>query len=212
MIYLIGGAPRVGKSIISKSIAETKGIQPISTDDLESRASITFSEEQRRELFPLPGFSGDPLENTLTPNERVQLQIISSKSLKAEIENAINEAISTRRDLVIEGIHLLPETVRDLIDHHGKDQIVASFVGSVDVDRIMSGMEKNTNPNDWLKDANEIVRKQVAEFVAAFSKYVQEESQRKGFSYLERTDAFESDVRRLTEILLKSGEGKLPIK
>lgn len=212
MIYLIGGAPRIGKSVVSRSIAETIGIQPISTDGLESRVSTTFSEEQRWELFPLPGFSGDPSENTLTPNERVQLQIISSKSLKTEIENAINEATSTHRDLVIEGVHLLPEIVRDLIDHHGKDQIVASFVGSVDDSRIMSGMEKNTNPNDWLKDANEVVRKQVAEFVAAFSKYVQEESQRNGFTYLERTDAFESDMRRLTETLLKSGEGKLQIK
>lgn len=205
MIYLVGGAPRVGKSIVSKSVAEAKGIQPISTDDLENHVSATFSEEQRLELFPLPGFSGDPSENTLTPDERVGLQNISAESLKAEVENVINEAISTHRDLVIEGVHLSPRIVRELIDKHGKDQIVASFVGSVDLERIMSGMEKNTNPNDWLKDANEVVRRQVAEFVAAFSKCVQEEARRNDFPYLERTDEFESDMRRLTETLLKSG-------
>ncbi|MBP9864705.1 hypothetical protein KBC54_04650 [Patescibacteria group bacterium] len=212
MIYLIGGAPRVGKSIVSKSIAQAKGIEPISTDDMESHFSESIPEERRRELFPLPGFSGEPSENTLTPDERVKLQTIGAESLKTEIEKTINEAINDHRDLVIEGIHLSPKIVRELIDKHGKDQIVASFVGSIDVERVISGMEKNTNPNDWLKDANEVVRQQVAEFVVAFSKYVQEETQKNGFSYLERTDAFESDMGRVTELLLRSGEGKLPMK
>lgn len=212
MIYLIGGAPRVGKSIVSKSIARNKGIEPISTDDMQNHFSGTIPEERRRELFPLPGFSGDPSENTLTPDERVKLQDIEAESLKTEVENAIDAAINDHRDLVIEGVHLSPRIVRELIDKYGNDEIIASFVGSMDVERIMSGMGKNTNPNDWLKDANEVVRRQVAEFVAAFSKYVEEEAQKNGFLYLERTDEFESDMRRVTESLLKLGEGKLPMK
>ncbi|GEM_PF-1154426 len=212
MIYLIGGAPRVGKSIVAKSIAQNKGVEPISTDDIQSHFSKTISEERRRRLFPLPGFSGDSSENRLTPDERVQLQNISAESLKAEVENAINEAISDHRNLVIEGIHLLPGIVCELIDKHGKNQIVVTFVGSIDIERIMSGMEKNTNPHDWLKDANKVVRRQVAEFVVAFSQYVHEESERNVLPYFERTDAFESDMRRVTESLLKLGEGKLSMK
>lgn len=41
MIYLIGGAPRVGESIVSETIAQTKGVEPISTDDMQSHFSKT---------------------------------------------------------------------------------------------------------------------------------------------------------------------------
>lgn len=41
MIYLIGGAPRAGKSIVSETIAHPKGDEPILTDDMQSHFSET---------------------------------------------------------------------------------------------------------------------------------------------------------------------------
>lgn len=64
MIYLIGGSPRVGKSIIASKLSKSIGAKLVSTDDLKVPQ------------HNLPGicFSGDPKENVMTPKERVNLK------------------------------------------------------------------------------------------------------------------------------------------
>ncbi len=197
MIYLIGGAPRVGKSIAAKAIAHATSTAPFSTDDVCGQISTAMSEEERALKFPLPGFSGDPTENTLSPEDRVKLQIVSAQSLEPEIDRMIADAVSNQETLILEGVHLLPDHVRSLVEQYGLKNISPVFVGSEDVGRVVEGIQKNTNPNNWLKESDPAVIRQVAEFAAAFSAWIRDEAERNSLIYMERSDDFEGDMKRV---------------
>lgn len=202
MIYLIGGAPRVGKSTISKIIATSEHVNLVSTDTLCSRVSESLPAEERKTRFPLPGFSGTASENILTPEQRVALSIVSAQSLETEIDRLISEAVEKNKSLVIEGVHLLPAHVGLLLAQYEKDKIRAIFLGSVHVDRVVDGIMKNTSPDNWMRESDPDVIRQVAEFVVAFSHYLQTESDRHHLVYQERTEDFESDQKILLRQLL----------
>jgi hypothetical protein len=67
-------------------------------------------------------------------------------------------------------------------------------MGSRDVELILRGISQNTSPNNWLKDSNEVVRRQVAEFVRAFSSYIFNETKRLQLPYKERSEDFQADI------------------
>jgi 2-phosphoglycerate kinase len=197
MVYLIGGAPRVGKSLAAKALAETINTTIVSTDDLIERVASTLSEEEKTKKIPWQGFFGDASKNSLTPQERVGLQEICARSLEPEIDRLIEETTKSARSIIIEGVHLLPDYVKKLIQKYGADTIRSVFVGSDDIKRVLDGFERNTNPNDWLKNAGADVRRQVAEYVVAQSKRIKEMATQAALTYVERTDDFEGDMKEM---------------
>ncbi len=199
MIYLIGGAPRVGKSLAANAITQATHVAPVSTDDVCGQVMAAMPEEERASKFPLPRFSGDPAENTLSPEDRVKLQIVSARSLEPEIDRIIADALSKQETLVLEGVHLLPDHVQELLEQHGTDSIRPVFVGSEDATRIVDGIQKNTNPNNWLREGNPAVIRQIAEFAAAFSAWIRGEAEIHSLTYIERTDDFEGDMKRFVD-------------
>jgi 2-phosphoglycerate kinase len=199
MIYIIGGAPRVGKSIVAKRIAERTHAALISTDDICDKAMGELSEEERKITFPMPEFSGTASENTLTPDQRVKLSLISAKSLESEIDHLISNALTRNESLVIEGVHLLPNDVRELLSKYGTEKFKTLFIGSTDVDNVVDGIMKNTGANNWLRESNADVIRQVAEFVSAFSQYVKAEADKNDLSYQERAADFEADMKRFCD-------------
>ncbi|MBP9747683.1 hypothetical protein KBD13_01975 [Patescibacteria group bacterium] len=212
MIYLIGGAPRVGKSIIANKVTEAMNATLVSTDDLCSEVTKVLSPEEKKRRFPLPGFSGTASENTLTPEERVELQCISASSLVPALDTVIASALSEHRDLVIEGVHLLPEYVSRLHTQYGAENVRVLFLGLSDVESIVEGIVQNTSPSNWMRNSDKEVIRQVAGFVAAFSVHIQKKAEAAGFPYQERTADFESDVRRFSEYLLTKAEPPFQVR
>jgi 2-phosphoglycerate kinase len=202
MIYIIGGAPRVGKSIVAKRLAQDTAASFVSTDDICDKLSDSLSETERAIKFPLPGFSGTASENVLTPEKRVELSIISAKSVEPEIDRIISNAITKDESLVIEGVHFLPEYVRELLSKYGSDKIQALFVGSTYVKAVVDGIMKNTSPDNWMRDSHPDVIRQVAEFVSALSRYLEKEAEKYHLAYKERTVDFERDVVTIKEMSL----------
>ncbi|MEK7452059.1 MAG: hypothetical protein AAB664_01865 [Patescibacteria group bacterium] len=200
MIYLIGGAPRVGKSLMAKKLAEETKSHFISTDDVCGEFVSGLSEGQRTQQFPMPNFSGEASHNTMQPKERVDLLIVSAKSLEQELDRIIGDAIQKQETIVLEGIHLLPSHVRGLEEKFGTENVFAIFVGSSDLDLVVDGIYKNTNPHNWLKDSDEAVIRQVAEFVAEFSLRIKKEAEENSITFIVRTNDFESDVSRFMEM------------
>lgn len=181
----------------AKAIANATNAAFISTDDICEKTASAISEGERASKFPFPGFSGDPSENTLSPEDRLKLQIVSARSLEPEIDRMIAGAVSKQETLILEGVHLLPDHVRALVEQYGSKNISPVFVGSEEAGRIIDGIQKNTNPNNWLKESDPAVIKQVAEFAAAFSAWVRSEAEHNSLTYIERTDNFEGDMKQL---------------
>lgn len=202
MIYLIGGAPRVGKSTLAKKIADSTKSHVVSTDAVCSQMIDRLSADEKRILLPVPSFSGTASENTLTPKERVDLQCISARSVEPELDKIITQALDENKSIVIEGIHLFPNYVHQLLLKHGPTKFAALFIGQTATDLVVEGIVKNTSPNNWLRESNSDVIRQVADFVAVSSKHIQEEAVLHGLIYQERTPSFESDLERFSQHLL----------
>ncbi len=196
MIYLIGGAPRIGKSLMAKKLAEETKSRFISTDDVCEEFISGLSEEQLKQQFPMPNFSGEASHNTIQPKERVDLQIVSAKSLEPELDRIIGDAIQKQETIVLEGIHLLPSHVRSLKEKYVTENIVAIFIGSSDLDLVVNGIYKNTNPHNWLKDSDEAVIRQVGEFVVEFSNRIKKKAEENSVPYIERAKDFDADVNQ----------------
>lgn len=204
MIYLIGGAPRIGKSIAARQIAARLGVQALTADDIGSEYSAKLPEDERMRKFPFPGFSGDPKDNTWPPSELTRLQLIEAKSMEPEFRRLIAEAAAAGKDLVLEGVQVLPEFVKDVVDHAQPGTVRAIFVGSEDIARVKDGMAKNTSPDDWLRDSDTEVIGQVAAFVVDFSHWLKPACAAAGLPYLERTDDFQADLSRIAGSLLQA--------
>ncbi len=167
MIILIGGAPRVGKSTIAKQFAESIKGRFISTDELENpyqHASVIFY--------------GDPKKNILTPSKRMDCVKDEARMIFSIISEIIENAIGEPQNTVIEGVHLFPGYVDKFTKKYGEDKIKAIFIGSTNIELILEGMMRNTSPNNWLKDCDEEVLRQIALFTKAFSAYVHDESKK----------------------------------
>ncbi len=128
------------------------------------------------------------------------------------MDRILSEAVTHDASLVMEGIHLLPEYVHGLLTKYGSANVHALFIGLVDVDRVTEGIMQNSSPDNWTRNSDPDVIKQIAEFVAAFSMHIQHETTRYGLPYRERTQDFEEDMKHFHERLLDNSEIKHPFR
>ncbi len=185
MIYLIGGAPRIGKSVIAKQFAESIKGRFVSTDELED------PDNQQPSVI----FYNDPKKNILTPSQRIESVKNEAKQIISAIENIISKSIDKPQNTVIEGVHLFPAYVDKFVKKFGKDKINVIFIGSTNIDLILEGMVRNTSPNNWLKEFNQEVLRQIALFTKTFSDYLYHECKKYNLPYKERSNDFQKDIR-----------------
>ncbi|MFH0928312.1 MAG: hypothetical protein V1821_02445 [bacterium] len=149
MIYILAGAPRVGKTIIANDLAAKLGVELISTDPLCERVKNTLSEPERRRLFPMTNFSFNPEENTMSVEERIEQQFRETESLQPEIEKLIQKADQSHGDSVFEGVHFRPAFIRELQKAH---EIKALFLLATDFSLALESYLNNSSEQDWLRD------------------------------------------------------------
>lgn len=190
MIYLIGGAPRTGKSTIAKQFAISINGRFVSTDELEGP-------NQDPSVF----FSDDATKNILTPKERLESIIKEANQIIHDIDGIISTAISNHEVIVIEGVHLFPGYVSGLIKKFGEKNLKALFIGSSNTGLILQGMNHNTSPNNWPQDFDQDVMRQIALFVKEFSDYIHTESKKYNLPYKERSNNFQKDTNEVIEEL-----------
>jgi hypothetical protein len=190
MIYLIGGAPRIGKSTIAKQLSESIKGRFVSIDELEDPHQDS-----------LVIFHNDAKKNTLTPNERLRIIINEASQLHPHINDIIKEINDHRQDIVIEGVQLLPEYVASLIKIFGTKNIKSIFIGLTDIEGILQGMARNTSPNNWLKDFDKDALRQIALFAKVFSHYLHDETKKYNLFYKERSNNFQKDTFDIIEEL-----------
>jgi len=191
MIYLIGGSPRVGKSILAKQFAESIKGRFVSTDDLEDP-----NNQQPSVIFYC-----DPKKNILTPAQRIESVKNEAEQIISDIENIIKTDVNKSQNTVIEGVHLFPIYVDKFVKKFGKDKIKVIFIGSTNIDLILDGIIKNTSPNNWLKEFNQEVLRQIALFTKDFSDYLYRECKKYNFPYKERSSDFQKDIREVMKEL-----------
>jgi 2-phosphoglycerate kinase len=187
VIYFIGGPPRVGKSIIAKAITRQHGINAISTDSLGAVLETVLDPETEPGLFAIRRFNemaeADRIrllgKNTA---KRIDCQVEESTAVWRAVEPFVLREQEEGRDLVAEGVAVLPELVAQL---EGVDYRVV-FVGNQGhKQRESIKRSAKENEHDWMRHASDEYIDAFATFVVEMSSYIEREARRYGFEYTE---------------------------
>lgn len=115
MIYLIGGSPRGGKSILSRELAKKFNIPYISTDNLRP-VILPYFKKRKFEYFPFEKiFNIRNIDNYFkkyTGHEMLNADIKEAKTMWPGVKNLIKYLLKCKMDYIIEGVDLLPYFVK----------------------------------------------------------------------------------------------------
>jgi 2-phosphoglycerate kinase len=187
MIYFVGGPPRVGKSIIAKTITRLHGINAISTDSLGAVLETILDPETEPGLFAISRFNemaeADGIR-LLAKNtaKRIDCQVEESTAVWRAVEPFVLREQEEGRDLVVEGVAVLPALVARLegVDYR------AVFVGNQELERGKSiKRSAKENEHDWIRHSSDDYVDAFATFVVEMSRFIEKEARRYGFEYIE---------------------------
>jgi len=187
MMYLIGGAPRLGKSILAKKMLDRTGIPWLSSDVLcamlKEDTDMRFSDEME-----------------LATAQIVQNQLTAANSIAKPLQIFIERQIESQADFTLEGVHLLPSLVSHFHKRRNTD-VRSIFVVSTNRELVLSGLRLNTTDYDWMRDASEQMQHAMADFVVGYSMELESQAEREGLITFTRTENFQQDVDAILSLL-----------
>ena len=206
MIYFLGGPPRVGKSIIAKTITSKYSINVGSTDSLGAVLENVLDPELEPGLFIVNRFNEMCVEDRIdlmvkNTTERINYQIEENRAVWKAVVPFVQRERDEGRDVVVEGLAILPELVNQL---ENVDFRVV-FIGN-------QGNEHKGNikrsaqeiGHDWMQDASDKYVEAFAVFVMAMSRYIEREAHIYGFNYIEISSRpFDDAVCQVVDSLLE---------
>jgi len=187
MIYLLGGPPRVGKSIISKTITVKHGVNVVSTDSLGAVLESVLDPEAEPGLFIVNRFNEMAAVDRIdlmvkNTTKRIDYQIQEGYAVWKAVKPFILRENDDDRDVVIEGVAVLPELVSQLVDVDYR----AVFIGNQGNEH-KKNIKKSAkeNEHDWMRYASDEYIDAFATFVVQMSGYIEEEAHKYGYEYIE---------------------------
>jgi len=119
MIFLLGGPPRVGKSIISSKIRQKSAVSVVSTDTLGAVLENVLSPDAAPDLFVFDKFNEMPMTERVklimtNPTELVDYVRRESHVVWKAVETFVRRENDAGRDVLIEGVAVLPELMSQL--------------------------------------------------------------------------------------------------
>jgi 2-phosphoglycerate kinase len=196
MIYLIGGAPRLGKSILAKELMKKIEVPWISTDALRTTFYEMTDPAIRDEKFPFCGSNeGGAMEERYSIPEMVEKQLKEVDSMEQGIISFVMHHVGVKDDLILEGVHLTPMIVEKLQKKIPVNQLRVLYLASRDEAIVIDGMKKNTSHYDWAAGHSDEMKRKTAQFVVAFSAWVSADATERSLPVLTRSMDFKQDIK-----------------
>jgi len=203
MIFLLGGPPRVGKSIIANEIRQKHAVSVVSTDSLGAVLENVLSPEVAPDLFVFDKFNKMPMTErvkliTKDPAGLIDYVRKESHVVWKAVEAFIRRENYEGRDALIEGVAVLPELISELEDIPHR----VVFIGNQGENH-KENIKKfaGENEHDWMRDVSDQYIGAYAMFVKQMSVYIEQEAKKYGFEYIEIDKELFGNV---TEKVMKS--------
>ena len=196
MIYLIGGAPRLGKSILAKELMKKIEVPWVSTDALRTTFYEMADTAIRDERFPFcRSNEGGSMEERYSIPQMVEMQIKEADSMEVGIVAFVTHHFGVKDDLILEGVHLTPRIVEKLQQKILVDQLRVLYLASRDEETVFDGMKNNSSHFDWTAGASDDMKRRTAQFVVAFSARICAEAAEHSLPVLTRSADFKQDIK-----------------
>ena len=179
MLYLVGGAPRAGKSILGQQVAATLRIGWISTDILMQLLRVKNE----------PGIQTEW-------NASFQAIKANAEWFFPYLERFVWGVTSSAEHYLIEGVDFLPAQVKQLSEQY---QIRAVFLGcsSMTPERV----EQFPGQSRGYVGLPEELRRQIAKDVPLWSGYIRQESEHFGYPYIDTANDFPQQLSYAASLL-----------
>jgi 2-phosphoglycerate kinase len=203
MIYLLGGPPRVGKSIIASEIRQKCAVNVVSTDSLGAVLESVLSPEAAPDLFIFHKFHDMPMADQVKlmmkdPAELVDFVRKESYVVWKAVEAFIRRENDEGRDILIEGVAVLPELMSQIEDISHRVVFIGNQ-GEKHHENIKRSAQENAC--DWMRDACDRYISAFALFVQRMSGYIEQETAKYGLKYIEIDTKLFGDI---TEEVMES--------
>ncbi len=179
MLYLIGGAARTGKTILSERLLKEKSIPYFCLDFLVSAID--------RNLHNIPSRQ-------------------AAYKMMPYVEAMLRNIVEVKSNYLIEGDKLLPELVNKLIQVY-PNQIVSCFLGYSSIDpleKIKAIKEYPSHINDWTSESSEINLQALVTEILEYSKYIQTESYKYNLNYFDTSEDFSNTIDKAYQFLIQT--------
>ncbi len=203
MIFLLGGPPKVGKSIIANEIRQKYAVSVVSTDTLGAVLENVLSPESVPDLFVFDKFNKMPMAErvelvTKDPAKLIDYVRKESHVVWKAVDAYIKRENDDGRDVLIEGVAVLPELMRQLenIPHR---VVFIGNQGKNHKENIKNSAEENEH--DWIRDVSDQYISAFAMFVNRMSAHIEQEAKKYGFEYIEMDKEL---FGKVTEDVMKS--------
>ena len=168
LLYLIGGAPRVGKSILGQQVAATLRMGWISTDLLMELLRTANSDGVKTVWDASPKAIGS-----------------NAEWFFPYLERFIWGASSVAENYLIEGVDFLPEQAAKLSSQY---QIQAVFLGISQIK--LESFDRFQGRSHGYADLSEELRRQIVHDVPLWSEFIREQAEHFGFPYFDMSNDF----------------------
>jgi hypothetical protein len=185
MIYLIGGAPRVGKSILCQQFSAKLRIGWISTDSL-------------LDLLRFRGQKGVKTEWNAAPESITA----GAEWFFPYLERFVWGVNSMTESYAIEGVDFLPAQVQQISSGH---QIRAVFLGRSQM--TLETFDQFPGRSLGYVGLPEVLRRQMAQDVPRWSEFLRKEAGRFGYAFIDMADNFPRRLAEAESALINGIEG-----
>jgi hypothetical protein len=187
MIYLIGGAPRAGKSVLGQQFSSKLKTSWISTDLLVELLRVKNTDAIKAEWNAAP--------EAITAN---------AEWFFPYLERFVWGVSSSVENYVIEGVSFLPAQVKQLAAQY---QIRSVFLGcsGMTLDRL-DQFPGRSRGYSFLPEA---MRRQIAHDVPRWSQFIQQEAKRFSYPYIDMVNDFPQRLLEAEAMLTTGGQQEI---
>ena len=206
--YFIGGAPRIGKTLLALALAEKIKGHYVSSDSIRNAAKKSCNDRDS-DLFILNKTEHIPEEAWLKdhnelPEKIIEYQNRESIALWPSVVSFCNSFCEDNAVHVLEGVALLPSLVSQMKDipRH------VVYVGNTSENHpeAMLKFAKDFPQWDWMGSSgySEEKIRAMGNFVRTMSLYFKSEAEKYGFQYFEiEDDNFDGSIEKICQYMLK---------
>lgn len=202
MIYLLGGPPRCGKTMVAKQLAAKLDVPWITADMLESVISVYVADKDYPQLFPKNVIrektdqSNDTMYDRYSTQEIVAAYIQQAQTSWRAIKVIVEHARKFGESVIIDGHQIHPKLINDLMRDDTADDIRAAVLIKSNQAAIIEGAKKNRAKNDWLlqKTKDETTFSKIAEMIKTYGEYLQQEAKNYNIKTFDMDSNFEGKV------------------
>ena len=182
MLYIVGGAARTGKSIISRKFMADMGIPYFSLDILKM------------------GLANGYPESRINPEDP---EFRNAGKMWPILRSMLKNMIEEGTEYIVEGYTILPEQV-SVIQSLYFQEIKTCFVGynRIHPEEKLALMRSNSDfPNNWLTDYSDQYMLEFIRRTIKYSSFLEKECIKYGIPYFDQSEDFIITQKRILEYL-----------